>query len=203
MKRPPKSFVVEHKRRTRSATDAPVSIWSGSAGRTMRSLVEANDLEEAAPEQRTSRPSEPASAAPVARARILEARAEPIAIAEPEILEVSAPPPRPRGRPRKAGTAAAAPKPAPASTAPRDWSREIWMQDAEPDTDETPAALAAHDTVVTHEVPAAPDDPMAETAAETASETGPKRPKPSFRERRLEARKKLPLGQRWKWTLKV
>lgn len=185
MKRPQKPFVIEHKRRTRPATDAPPSIWSGSVGREMRSLVEAGDLAEAEAPEAAPRKA-PAAPALAVRARILEARAEPVpaAVAEPE---PPAAPPRPRGRPRKIRPDV------PAETSPRDWSREAWEQGVEEEERSAPAepSLAA----------AAPLPADIEDAP--TADASPKRPKLTLRERRLEARKKLPVGQRWKWPLKV
>lgn len=107
MKRPPKSFVVEHKRRSRGGGDV-ASIWSDSAGRKLQSLMRtgAEDIVRTWTHEvgifAPSKADEKAS--PVSAGRILEdqsSAAEAQAMADPETF----PTPRRRGRPRKAPAA--------------------------------------------------------------------------------------------------
>ena len=171
MKRPPKSFVVEHKRRSRYGSGEVASIWSDSAGRKLRSLMRtgAEDIVRTRPHEAgifaPLKADEKAS--PVSAGRILEdqsSAAEAHAMADPETF----PTPRRRGRPRKAP---AAPK-----------------AFVEFGTDES---AAADDQPVASEM-------LTDT---TASSERSWTPRPSYLERRAAARKALPIGERWKWNL--
>ncbi|WP_152047485.1 hypothetical protein [Aureimonas psammosilenae] len=102
MKRPPQSFVVEHKRRPRRASGEPASIWSDDVGRELRGLLSedapppADAVEASAAAMRLF-----AGQDIVAPKRILEAQASPSIEAEPLVATPAPPAPRPRGRPRK------------------------------------------------------------------------------------------------------
>ncbi|WP_143190165.1 hypothetical protein [Aureimonas altamirensis] len=97
MKKPPKPFIVAHKRRARHVTVAPTSIWSNQTGRKMRGLLK----EEMASEQGSNCIMESASATSQPRqapnptkstARILELQPkvnaiEADAVSETELVE--------------------------------------------------------------------------------------------------------------------
>ncbi|WP_062209417.1 hypothetical protein [Aureimonas sp. AU12] len=182
MKRPSKSFVVEHKRRARASGGEPPSIWSGAIGSEMRSLVGAAEEEHEAPAQESTRPAKPVSP-PQAQAggRILVAREVAVAAVEEDTREdeetdEDAPAPVPKrgvGRPRRS-VASAAPRPTP--------------------------ALPEADAAPTLERDASPASPHAAEAAvpPTAASAQPGAAPLRYSERRRAMTKGLPFGERWK-----
>ncbi len=180
MKRPPKAFVVEHKRRSRPSTATPPSIWTGTAGRQMRELALAGERAEASANP-TAEPSHASEIETVSqsglRGRILEARVEPRAPSldvEPgEAIDRSVVSAASELDTASDVDAPGSPKVSKAATvAPRDRRDEMVMPLSSPVT-----AIAKAPT--TRSTPTAP----------------------GWRERRLALRRKLPLQDRWKWDL--
>ncbi|MCD9007501.1 hypothetical protein LDO31_14875 [Luteimonas sp. XNQY3] len=102
MKRPPKSFIVEHKRRSRSATFKPTSIWGRVLDHEVRAPVRNADEHGAVTQRRENSVDRPLEATTIGGdlppPRILQAHdaTPPVSgMGEAAIL------PRPRGRPRK------------------------------------------------------------------------------------------------------
>ncbi|KQT53160.1 hypothetical protein ASG43_19485 [Aureimonas sp. Leaf454] len=203
MRQPQKPFVVERKRRTRSVTETP-SIWDGATGRELHTLLQTSIAEDSegetqapqAPRARTAAGQGREPARDGAKGRILEARILP---SEPEAPEAAASDaedlertgfaeaPRRRGRPRKHPVAPPADlAPAPIRDIPSPVDEEAFEADAALDSE--PVADADADA---GEVP---DRPEVQAKAT--------RVRPTFLERRREARKKLPPGKRWKEKLK-
>jgi hypothetical protein len=172
MKRPPKSFVVEHKRRSRNGSGEVASIWSDNAGRKLRSLLRtsAEEIVQARTHKAEifASPKDNEKAPPVSTGRILEAKSPVVLAPEPAAHDAMSTPRR-RGRPRKAPAAAKA-------------------------LDEFGAdePTVAGDPPVTSVI-------LTDTGA---SSEYSRTPRPSYLERRAAARKALPIGERWKWDLR-